>query len=328
MPSLPFAKLRLPALSAIAVLALLSGCNNARVTTLTATTSANATPVRAGAGLKLEGQVEINGTVKPASFVLKRTRPEAAAVTRPPTAVGSGSVRAYTLEVPAGDAAIVLEQGSKWTARLDVPFIYLGTERRGTKEVRFDVHEPLGTFGFIDAPAPFEWRVRGYLLNDGGNNIGPLTSEFFAEDNFPIAREGDRAFGFRIQPVQRNWTDEFWSAEFISPPLHANTTPGWHLVRRYRVHTRTNAAGLQIQPIISIMDSTGNLRTFQAGFRNMNGDDAWQAHDVDFTVLDPANPNIQVQHVMTISFRVFGRGHRMDNEAGKKVMIDEIVRLP
>ncbi len=123
-----------------------------------------------------------------------------------------------------------------------------------------------------------------------------------------------------------NWSyTDWWSVEFISPSL-AGTNPlvvGWDYAKKYQVHARTDATGLKLQPILTILDSNGNPRTFSLPFVNLTSDDNWQSIDADFT-----NPPLPSGRTMTISFRIFGTRSGLQGNSGKKVLIDQVTRIP
>ncbi len=178
-PSFPIV-IRLLALGTAAV--FIAGCNSAQIQSLSATDAAGATPIRAGAGLKIVGPVQVNGSIRNATISLTPTRPVGPAISIPEnTLVTNGNIRTLGAEVTSGNTSVPLEQGSRWNGRLTVKYVYGWTEERTTMEVAFEVIEPVGCFGFVDSPKSLGWTLEGYFKNDGATRVSPSSRSILTQ---------------------------------------------------------------------------------------------------------------------------------------------------
>jgi hypothetical protein len=119
-----------------------------------------------------------------------------------------------------------------------------------------------------------------------------------------------------------------WSAEFISPALSGgNAYAPWAQTKAYTFQAFTEADNIQFQAIVTTLDNTGNIHTFRlqddqhrALFWSVPNDGAWHAVNVDFSAV--------TGHVLTHSLRVFGKPADLEGNLGKRVVIDQLRRLP
>lgn len=317
----------------VALLSVLAACVP-EVTRLDVAAADGSQPLRSAAGLKVTADIDPSSTSRSPRLTLRRVSPAGPGVDRAITrSATNGAIETWESVLPAGDASVPLPQGSRWTARVDVPYVYGWTEETVTREIPFQVLEPASCGGFIDAPTSPAWTLKGYFKNDGGAVVRQIRPQLLPSINWPDASEGDRSFGFEIDTLNvRSWAyNDMWSAEFISPPLSGGTAYApWAEMKRYSFWARTNAAGMRLQAIITILDTAGNPRVFrlvtangQAVFWPLAADDAWHQFTVDFGA-----QSLPAGHVLSLSLRAFGTRSDAGDNIGKFVAIDQVCRLP
>lgn len=292
--------------------------------------------IHSDGGLKVRTGIKPSSNSQSPRLALHQLSPAGPDIARPLQRTGTDAAGVETHEsvLAAGDATVALPQGSKWNATVTVPYVYGWSTETVTQSAAFQVLEPANCFGFTTAPGSPRWSLRGFFKNDASIAVAAISSEFYEDLNFPQPSEGDLGFGFKIGAIPTgNWAyNDFWSAEFISPALSGgNIYASWAETKAYTFRVRTEADNIQIQAIITTLDNTGAVthtyRLLDAQqnpvFWTVPNDGAWHSFSVDFRPQGTA-PG----HVLTNSLRVFGRPADLQGNAGKRVVIDQLCRMP